>query len=452
MFKKQTLIALAITIIVIGSVSFGAVMYMENKTYKNYLQAQYQMNLYNLLENIKNVQVGLSKATISQSDSQRVILFNDISRKAEEAKNHLHNLPISSESISQTSKFLSQVSDYTYTLVKQVDSGKNLNEHTQKTVEELKNYSSYLTLQLQALENEIINERFNWEQIRDRGVQSTENEVKDGLDIKFQNISKEMQDYPALIYDGPFSDKSLNIKPKVLSQKEVSSDMALESAIKYLGAKNIKDIKVTGEVKNDVLPAYSITAQMKNGKDAKVNMDISKNGGNLIYMLNHREIKNDSIGMKEAIKKGDAYLKEKGYPKMIPLYSLKYGNIGIINYVYVENNVIIYSDQLKLKVALDNGEVIGVEANTYLNHHSENREIKPATIDYKKYQKEISKVLDVKNIRLALIPVDSMKEVLCYEYVAERNGEQYIIYINANTGREENILKIIETPNGELTM
>ena len=452
MFKKQTLIALAITIIVIGSISFGAVMYVENKTYKNYLQAQYQMNLYNLLENIKNVQVGLSKATVSQSDGQRAVLFDSISRKAEEAKGHLHNLPISSESISQTSKFLSQVSDYTYTLIKDMNSGSDLNDNVEKTVEELKNYSSYLTLQLQALENEIINERFNWEQIREKGVQSTENEVKDGLDIKFQNISKEMQDYPNLIYDGPFSDKSLNIKPKVLSQKEVSSDMALESAIKYLGAKNIKNIKVTGEVKSDTLPAYSITAEMKSGKDAKVNMDVSKNGANIIYMLNHREIKNDTIGMKEAIKKGNEYLKDKGYPKMIPLYSLKYGNTAIINYAYVKDNIVVYPDQVKLKIALDNGEIVGVEANTYLNHHSENREIKPATIDYKKYQKEISKVLDVKNIRLALIPADSMKEVLCYEYVAEKNGEQYIIYINANTGKEEDILKIIETSNGELTM
>jgi spore germination protein len=41
---------------------------------------------------------------------------------------------------------------------------------------------------------------------------------------------------------------------------------------------------------------------------------------------------------------------------MIPTYSLRYDNIAVINYVYTEDKVVIYPDQIKLKIALDNGE------------------------------------------------------------------------------------------------
>lgn len=452
MFKKQTIITLLAIIIVIGSVSFGAVMYSENKTYKNYLQAQYQMNLYNLLENVKNMQVSLSKATISQTPNQRTMLFEEISRQAQGAKSDLHNLPISHESISQTSKFLAQVSDYTYTLTKNSDRGNKIDKKTENTIEQLKSYSAYLTLQLQALEREISKGNFDWEQIRSQGVEAVDGELKDGIDIKFQNISNEMQSYPTLIYDGPFSDKALNIKPKVLSEKAVSKETAIENAKMSLGKNKVESIKVTGEVKSDTIPAYSITAKLKGQKDSYVNMDISKNGGKVIYMLNHREPGNETLSMKEAINKGKEYIKSNGYPKMIPLYSLKYDNTAVINYVYVKDNVVIYSDQLKLKVALDNGEILGVEAHTYLKDHSESRDIPKPKIDHTKYQKEIAKKLNIKNIRLSLIPVDSSREVLCYEYVADKNGEKYIVYINAITGDEENILKVVETSNGELTM
>lgn len=452
MFKKQTLITLLVIILVIGSISFGAVMYSENKTYKNYLQAQYQMNLYNLLENVKNMQVSLAKATISQTPNQRALLFEEISRQAMGAKSDLHNLPLAHDSISQTSKFLAQVSDYTYTLTKNRDNVTKIDSKTENTIEELKSYSAYLTLQLQALEREISHGNFNWEQIREQGVQSSDGEVKDKMDIKFQNISNEMQSYPNLIYDGPFSDKALNIKPKILSEKVVPKETALQSAKKSLGQNNVQSIKVTGEVKNNSIPAYSITAKLKNQKNSYVNMNISKNGGKLIYMLNHRDIGKETLSIKEAIDKGKKYIEANGYPKMIPLFALKYDGIAVINYVYVKDNVVIYSDQLKLKVALDNGDVVGVEAGTYLKDHSESRNIPSPKVDLTKYQSEIAKKLDIKNIRLALIPVDSTKEVLCYEYVAEKNGEKYIIYINALTGEEVNILKVVETSNGELSM
>jgi hypothetical protein len=58
----------------------------------------------------------------------------------------------------------------------------------------------------------------------------------------------------------------------------------------------------------------------------------------------------------------------------------------------------------------------------------------------------------VESKNLALIPTEAKKELLVYEFKGTVNDKKCIIYINALTGEEENLLMIIETPNGTLTM
>jgi len=41
---------------------------------------------------------------------------------------------------------------------------------------------------------------------------------------------------------------------------------------------------------------------------------------------------------------------------------------------------------------------------------------------------------------------------LCYEFKGKIDETEFLVYINAENGREENILVIIETPGGILTM
>ncbi len=58
---------------------------------------------------------------------------------------------------------------------------------------------------------------------------------------------------------------------------------------------------------------------------------------------------------------------------MEPNYYLRYDGTVLFNFVYKEQNITIYPDLVKVKVALDNGEIVGFDASTYyLNHHNRN--------------------------------------------------------------------------------
>ena len=66
------------------------------------------------------------------------------------------------------------------------------------------------------------------------------------------------------------------------------------------------------------------------------------------------------------------FLNNHGYSNMKETYYLKQNGIVTINYAYTQTNsnnetVTIYPDLIKVKVALDDGSVLGIETSGYLN-------------------------------------------------------------------------------------
>ena len=53
---------------------------------------------------------------------------------------------------------------------------------------------------------------------------------------------------------------------------------------------------------------------------------------------------------------------------------------------------------------------------------------------------------------LAIIPTQWKTEIFCYEFKGKIDNREFLIYINAENGKVEDILVIKNTPNGVLTM
>ena len=117
----------------------------------------------------------------------------------------------------------------------------------------------------------------------------------------------------------------------------------------------------------------------------------------------------------------------------------------------MQNDAIIYPDLVKVKVALDNGEVLGLEATNYLNSHQENRNLPEVKITSEEAQELVNKNVEIKAVDLAVIPTEWKSELLCWEIKGTAEDNDFLVYINVENGREEDILMIIDTPNGTLT-
>lgn len=454
--RRRGVYGVIVAILVVGVTTFASLLYIDRMQFGNRLQGRYQKELYDLIGNVQNLETALSKVTVTASLQQSTILFGDIWRQAGSAADRINSLPITHVAISETSKFLSQVSDFSYALLKLQNRGEKLTDEEMKNLEALKNNAAYLGQRLYVLQNEMEDGRVRWSEIRYEGAKILGGAQTNLIDSKFADIDKQMQQHPTLIYDGPFSENVLNITPKVMVEPQVTMEQAKQKVMDFIGSDRIKEIGTYSDKGDGRIPVYPFYVVLKDRDNSMpIDIDISKNGGRVVLMLDTRNVGQPTIDVKKAIDIGLKFLSDKGFEDMIPTFSQRSDNILVTNYVYTQNNgdanVVIYPDQIKIKVALDNGDIVGVEAEKYLVAHTM-RNLPRAELTVEQAREKASSKIQITNTRLTLIPLLSKREVFCYEFVGKKDDTTFVIYINAENGNEENILQIIDTPGGQLAM
>lgn len=278
-------------------------------------------------------------------------------------------------------------------------------------------------------------------------------EKQNFLSEKFEEVKKQVVDYPALIYDGPFSDNVLDIKPKVNELKEISEEEAKKVVSSILDKNSVEKIETRKTEGNQKIPAYSFTVSMKGrAKGENVVVEVSKHGGKVIYLLDNRGYSSPTIDAEKAVDIGKKYLEKLGYKDMKETYKMSYEDNVIVNYIHIVDDTSVYPEQIKVKIALDDGSITGLEAEKYLVAFDSDRKIPTPKITESEAAKAVSKRLKVNSVKLAIVPTETNKEVLCYEFAGTNHNSDYIVYVNAETGKTQKILKVINTPNGKLTI
>ena len=127
------------------------------------------------------------------------------------------------------------------------------------------------------------------------------------------------------------------------------------------------------------------------------------------------------------------------------------GNYCYVNLVPKINDVYIYPDMLKVKVEKSNGIVCGFDAVSFAYNHQERTNL-TATIGVTEARNKVNANMEIFSTKLCVIPLEFGGETLAYEFYGSMMGNEYYIYINALTGKQENILRVISTSEGELTV
>ena len=123
-----------------------------------------------------------------------------------------------------------------------------------------------------------------------------------------------------------------------------------------------------------------------------------------------------------------------------------------INFAFFENNITYYTDLIKVSIALDNGEVTAFDSTGYIMNHTVRKDSIKKQYTIKDAEKLLNTSLKVKSSKEVYIPTDFGTEVFAYEYhcIAPDDNE-ILVYINPETGVEEEILVLLYSDNGVLT-
>ncbi len=449
--KDRHMLSIIVALIAI-IVALGIYAYKKQTEYKQVSENAYNMSFYEVVSYVDNVESYLAKSLISTSPEHGAETLTYLWREANLAQVYLAQLPLNTEGLSNTAKFLNQVSDYSYSL-----SHKNIYDEplTQEELDNLKtlhDYSVELKNTLNQLSDEINEGRISWGELTKKGNVAFAQEVSNISKDSFSNLEENFHEYSGLIYDGAFSEHMTSSNPKGLTGEDIDEEKAKQIASQFIGQDKVEEITSNGLSENGNIPSYSFYATLKNSdKNENVSIAISKKGGHIVYMNCDREVSSENLSQEQADEIGKVYLNNKGFENMKETYYLKQEGIVTVNYAYMQDNVVMYPDLIKLKIALDDGEILGIETTGYLNSHTQ-RNLPEVKITKEQAKENLNKNLEIQSEGLAIIPTEYKTEIFCWEFKGKVEDKEFLVYINAENGNEEDILVIVNTPNGTLTM
>ncbi len=423
--------------------SLSAAFYYSAKCdrYERYIDYSGQRALSDLVSELSQMDSSLSKLRYAMPGKSFQTISADIWQAAENAKSSMAVLSTDPGALDQTQKFVSQAGDFAFFLLSSSASGNEISPEHLKAIDSLYEASEVITREISAVKGQVNSGQLSVQALKAASYDTPALSLSDG----FSGLEQEFPEYATLIYDGPFSEHLSYSSPRLLEGlEEISLEKAMNNASAFSGIP-VTRLSLLTETKG-VIPTYCLTDE--NG----VTMEVSKAGGIIYTYKNPRALGEAQITADEAIEKAAAFLKSHGFNNMKESYYSIYDGLITINFAYTESDIVFYGDLIKVSVALDNGEVVGMEARGFLMSHC-SRNISAPAVSPEKAAQGVSPSLTVKSSGLATIPTSGENEVLCYEYLCENSdGLHVIIYINAQSGTQENIYILLEDENGTLVM
>lgn len=437
MNTKRALIAVSVIAVIASGAAFYQ--YRKSENYRQSMENNYQRAFVELVDYAGNIDVILNKALVTNDYLQLAELSEQLWSETALAKSALGQLPIASTELDKTSGFITQVSDYVHALTKKLLNGETITEDERAQVATLVEYSDSLNNDLKEMENQFINGtlQLSSKQVKSVFSNSDITNINDSLGA----IEKSFEDYPTIIYDGPFAEHILNRKSEILSQAEITQEQAHKTAENFAGV----NLEFSGD-SNGSIPSY-----MFSSANNDICIEVSKNGGKVVMLTNNVTVKNPEIEIEEASKIASDFLQKNNFTNMNQTgYTLE-GNIVNFAFAYTIGDYTIYSDLIKIKVSLHDGTICGFESNGYLFNHKE-RTIPTPAVSQENVLGNLNPDLQVEKVNMACIPRNNGSECWCYEIKAKLNNKTFLIYVNTLTGHEEEILLYVEDINGNLTI
>lgn len=418
------------------------------------LENNYNRAFFNTMDYIQNLEVLLAKSLVAGGDKLDDRLFTEIWQQTSAALDNITQLPVNDVVVGRTAKFLTQMGDFTRSLSENKVEGTALSDEQLDILKNLYRQSGELNSELQNIEADVLEGRISFREMIGQVRKGLADEGRQLASANFRVIDEKMHGYPTLIYDGPFSDHLENREPKAAQGEKISEKEARAKALEYMDGNRDYVAQVMGTVEGNI-PCYRVELRPRERGQAigqLATMDISRQGGKVVWTIVSRRVDETSWNLDRARQKAQQFLKERGYENMVVTYYQKHDNVVTYNFVAQQDNVIIYPDMIKVSLALDNGEVVGVDSRGYLMSHHR-RDIPQPKLSEQEARSKVGRGLSLEGEgRLAIIPLETYEERLTWEFKGTMEDNTFLIYINALTGEQERILQLMSNDKGTLTM
>lgn len=426
--KTKTVYSFIVPVVLfVAALAFGIWQWQTARALDLDLTATREKAYFSALDGLTNLETDLGKVLIAQSPGQNALLLGRISSIAIGVSENLSSLPSAYGADESGLKFLTQIADYAQSLATASAEGRMPSQHDLEQLSQLQAKSAELFLHLQNGSN------FAYDK-----VISTEKAT--GID------------YPSLLYDGPFSDGIRLGKAKGLVGNNISANEALAIATSFVGNERVLNAERTTDTSGPV-PTFGVSLRLE---DLQLTVNVTQQGGKILWMAPETAGFTQQLDVNECILHAKAFLTSRGFGDVQESYVQQYDGMAVISFAALQDDVLLYPDLIKVQVRMDTGAVVGLEANNYWMNHVKRERLHPL-LSREEAQVHVSDRLSIANTRLCVIPIDDglgsgRTEALCWEFDGSASGSQYLVYIDAETGEEIKVLKVVLGGGGSLTV
>ena len=402
--------------------------------YKNQLENTYMKSFYEMVDNINSLEVDLSKIIATNNvDSQRELLAG-IYETCMLGVTNINNLPITNNKLTEINSLLNTAGGFSYSLLLNNYKGNLISSNDYEQINNI--YDNILELKYD-INSYVQNLKYNYSIIDEIDFKdSSGSEFSAGI-IGSESADKKV---PSLIYDGPFSDSVVNKEIKGLDNTVYSQEEVYQFVSNIYSSKSIEYV-------GDSSGKFA-TYNYKVNSDNPLFVSVTKKGCLLLSISAMGVGSGRAITIEDGIGVAEAFANSLGFEKMYSVWYQQVDNILYVNLAPIIDRVIYYPDLIKVKVDLCDSVVIGWEATSYATNHVSRTF--SSTIGLIEASENISPALTIIERNLCIIPDKFVGELSAYEFICKWENYTYYIYIDANTGAEVNILRVVDTSNGNL--
>ncbi|MFD2640332.1 germination protein YpeB [Piscibacillus salipiscarius] len=360
----------------------------------------------------------------------------EIWKISSDAQADVGQLPLTLLPFNKTEEFLNNIGEFSYRVAVRGLSENPLTDEELKTLNQLHENSNKIKKELRTVQHEVLDQGLRWMDVEVALAtnEPSDNTILDGL----KTIEDSSDQFNSSDNEGVFNlntkseGEQINFEGKSYKEEEVRKFISKQFELN----ENV-DMKVSKTGKGSNIPMYNVSFDTG---DLHGYAEVTQQGANMISYMLTRDIGEAKISLNKAMNQAKELLNGIGYENIEMVESSQYEKVGVFRFVRVEDGVYYYPDSLQVKVALDNGDIVGLSARDYIVNTTRRGEV-----DFNKKLTEeeardvVNPNIDIKETRQAVIENDIGDLVLCYEMVGVIDQQTYRVYINANDGFEEKV-------------
>ena len=214
----------------------------------------------------------------------------------------------------------------------------------------------------------------------------------------------------------------------------------MQIAKDFIGADKVRSVAHAPDT-GGVMPAWGVTIQTD---DLQLNLEITRRGGKVLLMSPETAAFPVRKTVEECREAALAFLQERGFAQMESPWYQVYDGLCVLTCVNVQRGVLIWPDRVTVQVRMDTAEVVGIEARQYWRNHIP-RKLQTPLLTASEARAYLS--AEPTAGRLCLLPYEG-QERLCWQFSIQHEDDTYISYIDAMTGRELRLEKVMHLETG----